>query len=60
MLDGVDDVEEVGVRPGQPLPEDDQAARERVGPLHSDGDGDGHVGVSHEVRWPVADAGSAH
>lgn len=60
MLDGADDVEQVGVRAGEALPEDDQAARQGVGTLHRDGDGDGHVRVPHEVGGPAADAGPAH
>lgn len=60
MLDGADDVQQVGVRARQPLPEDDQAARQGVSAFHGDGDRDGHVRVSHEVRRPAADPGSTH
>lgn len=60
VLDSLDDVQQVGVRASQPLAEDDQAPRQGVRALDRDPDWNGHVRVSHEVGWPVADTSSAH
>eukprot|EP00968_Pinguiococcus_pyrenoidosus_P008266 scaffold578_cov243-Pinguiococcus_pyrenoidosus.AAC.9 len=58
-LDGLDDVEQMRVRAREALAELDQAARQRVGALHGDGDGHRRVRVGHEVAGSVADAGTA-